>query len=144
MKILPYDLTKEELTGLTPLWKGGRFEDGRPMVADSVLESIQSYVSITHAWQICKNHGFLRQFLGGFHSTVSGAALVGRALTALYLPLRPDMRESFLKKGHAAGEVGDMISWPIDRLKKNDIYVHHHGYERLHAHRAGEVQTLGA
>ena len=123
MKYLPYDLTPQELEAFTPAWTGERFADGRPKVSDEVLDRIKEYVSITHAWQICKGEGYHWQFLSGFQSTIPDEALVGRALTALYLPLRPDLRESMVERGGREGEIGDMISWPIDRLTERDVYV---------------------
>ena len=123
MKYLPYNLTREELIAFTPLWTGERFEDGRPKVEDATLNKLAKYVSITFAWGICNNRGFKWQFLGGFKSTIPGEMLVGRALTALYAPCRPDMKEYIYSTGQANGRIGDAISWPIDELADRDVYV---------------------
>lgn len=124
MKYLPYDLSAEELTAFTPKWHGERFPDGRPRVPDKILDQIREYVTVTHAWQICKNAGYCWQYLGGFQSTAPKETLVGRALTALYLPLRPDLRETMTERGwKEAAEIGDMVSWPIQRLSERDVYV---------------------
>ena len=123
MKILPYDLTPGELDAFTPLWRGERYPDGRPKVPDAALDSIVRFSTITHAWHVCKNAGFDHQFIAGFQSTIPDRAMAGRALTALYMPCRPDIKEAMMKAGHAAGEIGDMISWPIDRLTERDVYV---------------------
>ena len=48
---------------------------------------------------------------------------VGRALTAAYLPSRPDLVEPIMKNGKAEGRIGPSNSWPIDMLKRGDIYV---------------------
>jgi 4-hydroxy-4-methyl-2-oxoglutarate aldolase len=48
---------------------------------------------------------------------------VGRALTAMYMPRRPDMRKLMEEKGARQGCVGDQISWPIDMLVPGDVYV---------------------
>ena len=32
--------TREEIIAMTPLWKGERFEDGRPKVADKYLDAL--------------------------------------------------------------------------------------------------------
>ena len=123
MKYLPYDLTSEELAAFTPLWRGERYADGRPKVPDDILDSIARFSTITHAWHVCKNAGFDQQFIAGFQSTIPSQVMVGRALTALYMPCRPDMKEAMIKAGSAAGEIGDMNSWPIDRLTERDVYV---------------------
>ncbi len=123
MKFLPYDLTREELIRFTPKWNGERYEDGRPRVSDKTLDTIEKYVTITHAWAICQNAGYPFQVLHGFQSTRPGELMVGRALTALYLPQRPDFKEVIMTGGHESGEIGDCISWPIDRLTERDVYV---------------------
>ena len=92
MQYLPYDLTYEALCAFTPLWKGERYQDGRPKVPNHILNTIERFVSVTHAWAICKNAGYPFQVLRGFCSTRPGDLMVGRALTALYLPQRPDFR----------------------------------------------------
>lgn len=123
MKYLPYDLSPEELCFFTPQWKGERFPDGRPKVPDQTLDTILKYASITHAWSVCQGAGYHHQFIGGFQSTIPGEAMVGRALTALYLPILPGLREHLIKAGQERGEIGDMISWPIQRLVHRDVYV---------------------
>lgn len=123
MKYLPYDLSPEELIHFTPEWQGERFSDGRPRVSDEVLEAVRKYVSLTFAWGVLKGHGYRWQFLRGFESTLPREKMVGRAVTALYVPRRPDLRQLMLNHGHEEGEIGDMISWPIDRLVEGDVYV---------------------
>lgn len=49
--------------------------------------------------------------------------IVGRALTAMYFPSRPDAQKRLVERGHAAGRIGSMNSWPIDMLQKGDVYV---------------------
>ncbi len=123
MKHLPYDLTPEELTRFTSSWTGERDSAGRPYVADSVLDTLARYVSIPFAWEMLKNEGYVRQTLHGYSSTCPDQVMVGRAATAVYLPLRPDIRELLMEAGHADGEMGDMVSWPIERLQPRDVYV---------------------
>jgi 4-hydroxy-4-methyl-2-oxoglutarate aldolase len=52
-----------------------------------------------------------------------GEPFVGRALTAQYMPLRPDMNKRILEEGHANGQIGASNSWPIDALQEGDVYV---------------------
>ena len=121
-KFAPHNLSPEELTEYTPEWKGERFPDGRPRVPDDVLERFRQ-VTVTQAWTLLRNQGYEWQYEGGFHSTHPGKVLVGRALTASYVPRRPDMRKIMEEKGARAGCVGDQISWPIDMLVPGDVYV---------------------
>jgi len=121
-KFAPLNLNPEEIIDYTPEWTGERFADGRPKVADSVLERMRA-VTITEAWGILRGDGFHHQYEGGFLCTHPSEVLVGRAVTAMYMPRRPDMRKLMEEKGARLGCVGDQISWPIDMLVPGDVYV---------------------
>lgn len=118
----PLNLTKERLIEYTPEWKGERFPDGRPKVSDDILERMKP-VTITQAWGVLRNAGYEWQYEGDFVCTHAGQVLVGRALTALYMPRRPAMRKLMEEKGEQCGCIGDQISWPIDMLVQGDVYV---------------------
>ena len=121
-KFAPLNLDKLEIEEYTPEWTGDRFEDGRPKVPNDVLERMK-LVSITEAWGILRGQGYEWQYEDGFVCTHPGETLVGRALTAMYMPRRPQMRKVMEEKGAAAGCIGDQISWPIDMLSTGDVYV---------------------
>ena len=121
-KFAPFNLSKDELTEYTREWKGERFPDGRPKVPDEILERM-SRVTITQAWGVLSNAGYRWQYEGNWQCTQPGQVLVGRALTAVYMPRRPDMRKLMEEKGARCGCIGDQISWPIDMLVKGDVYV---------------------
>ena len=121
-KFAPFNFSKEELIEYTPEWKGERFEDGRPRVADDIIERMKN-VTITQAWGTMGGEGYNWQYEGGWQSTHPGEVLVGRAVTAMYMPRQPVMRRIMEEKGARAGCVGDQISWPIDMLVQGDVYV---------------------
>jgi len=121
-KFAPLNLSKDELTEYTREWKGERFPDGRPKVPDEILERM-SRVTVTQAWGVLNNAGYKWQYEGNWQCTQPGQVLVGRALTAVYMPRRPDMRKLMEEKGARCGCIGDQISWPIDMLVKGDVYV---------------------
>lgn len=121
-KFAPLNLSPEELIDYTPEWSGERFADGRPKVSDGILARMRA-VTITEAWGILRGDGFHHQYEGGFICTHPGQVLVGRALTAMYMPRRPDMRALMEAKGARLGAIGDQISWPIDMLVPGDVYV---------------------
>lgn len=121
-KFAPLNLTKEELIEYTREWKGERFPDGRPKVPDDILERMKQ-VTITQAWGVLRNQGYEWQYEGNFVCTHPGQVLVGRALTAMYMPRRPAMRKLMEEKGERCGCIGDQISWPIDMLVPGDVYV---------------------
>lgn len=121
-KFAPLNLSKDELIEYTPEWKRERFPDGRPKVPDDVLERMKR-VTITQAWGVLRNAGYKWQYEGNWYCTHPGQVLVGRALTAMYMPRRPVIRGIMEEKGARCGCIGDQISWPIDMLVKGDVYV---------------------
>jgi regulator of RNase E activity RraA len=114
-------ISKEELVFLTSEWKGERFPDGRPKIADNLLERAK-YIMIDDAWTVLRNEGYLNQFEGGWN-TVNDTAMTGRALTAMYMPSRPDVEKNIKERGTKQGRKGNTNSWPIDILTKGDLYV---------------------
>jgi regulator of RNase E activity RraA len=114
--------TPEELMYYTSEWTGERFDDGRPKVSDEILERMQK-VSIEEAWGVLRSKGYHNQFEGNWVILHEDQAMVGRAVTALYMPKRPEIMDRLTEKGHELGRVGAMNSWPIDVLQQGDIYV---------------------
>ncbi|MEQ6121951.1 RraA family protein [Reichenbachiella sp. MALMAid0571] len=114
--------TKEQIIFLTPQWTGERFSDGRPKVADDILERIKS-VTIEEAWGVLRNEGYHNQFEGGWQPLHDNIPVVGRALTVQYMPNRPDVSDQIKKKGSEDGRIGNTNSWPIDMLNEGDVYV---------------------
>ena len=121
-KFAPLNMSPEELIEYTPEWEGERFADGRPKVPDDILERMRN-VSITQAWGVIRGPGYNWQYEDGWVCTHPGQVLVGRALTAMYMPRRPVMRQVMEEKGERVGCIGDQISWPIDMLVPGDVYV---------------------
>ena len=114
--------TPGELVYYTSEWDGERYDDGRPKVADEILERMLK-VSIEEAWGVLRAKGYHNQFEGNWVILHDDQPMVGRALTALYMPKRPEIMERLTEKGHEMGRVGAMNSWPIDALQQGDIYV---------------------
>ena len=106
----------------TSQWQGPRLADGRPKVSDDILARMRK-VSIEEAWSILKNEGYVNQFEGNWQMIHCDVPIVGRALTAQYMPARPDIKKSIDDQGRAEGRIGASNSWPIDMLQKGDVYV---------------------
>ena len=121
-KFAPLNLTPDELTEYTREWNGERFPDGRPKVPDGIIERMKR-VTITQAWGVLTGQGYKWQYEGNWNCTHPDGVLVGRALTAVYMPRRPAIRTLMEEKGERCGCVGDQISWPIDMLVQGDVYV---------------------
>ena len=112
----------EEIIALTPKWKGERFPDGRPKVPDDILERMK-LVTHEEAWAIMKNANFKHQYAEGWLCINPEGVLVGRAVTAVFMPGRPDVHRVIDSVGHAEGRIKSQNSWPVDRLVKGDVYV---------------------
>lgn len=114
-------ISKDELLFLTSEWKGERFKDGRPKISDALLERAKN-VGIEEAWTVLRNEGYNNQFEGGW-KTVNDNPVVGRAVTAMFMPTRPDIEKNIKARGTKQGQKGNTNAWPIDVLTKGDVYV---------------------
>lgn len=121
--MLGQQISKEELLFLTPLWKGERFADGRPKVPDALLKRLKS-VTLEEAWAVLKNENFKHNYDDGWQTINPDSVLVGRAVTATFMPGRPDIQRVIDERGHKTdGRIKSQNSWPIDLLVKGDVYV---------------------
>ncbi len=130
-------ISKEELIFLTPEWKGERFADGRPKVPDAVLKRMK-FVTHEEAWAVLKGENYKHQYAEGWQMINPDSVLVGRAVTAIFMPGRPDVQRVIDKKGHEKdGRIKSQNAWPIDLLVKGDVYV----VDQFNAHLDGP--TIG-
>jgi len=114
--------TKEQIMFYTSEWKGERFPDGRPKIPDSLLQRALD-VSIEDVWDYLQGQGYRCQFDGGWKALHLDKPFAGRALTAQYMPLRPDMARAIKAEGKSELRQGDNNSWPIEQLQSGDVYV---------------------
>ena len=115
-------MTKDQILFYTAEWKGDRFADGRPKLPDDLLKRAVD-ISIEDIWGYLWDHGYKDQFDGGWQALHIDRPFAGRALTAQYMPTRPDMQRAILAEGKVEGRVSDTNSWPIAELKEGDVYV---------------------
>jgi regulator of RNase E activity RraA len=121
--LMAQTMSKEELIFLTSEWKGDRFADGRPKIADDLLQRAKN-INIDDAWTVLKNEGYLNQFEGGWKMVNDEVPVVGRAVTAMFMPSRPDVEKNIKARGISRdGRKGNTNSWPIETLVKGDVYV---------------------
>ncbi len=115
-------LMPDQIKDLTPNWTGERSADGRPKVAEKWFERLKG-VHLEEAWGVLRNNGYQNQFEGEWMVIHPDSTMVGRVVTAQYLPLRPDYDKIIKDKGKTENRIGATNSWPIDVLKDGDIYV---------------------
>ena len=121
--------SREDMLAITPQWKGERFPDGRPRVPDKVLDALYG-MTLEELWKPIFVKGYENQFIAmkslhpEFHEdgTVK-CKLVGRAVTAMYAPARPDYFEASAEIARALGKTGTPNQWVIDSLTDRDVAV---------------------
>ena len=115
---------RQRVLQCTPEWTGPRMEDGRPYVSDDILERMKK-VSVTQAWSIVRGAGYGNCYenAAGWLVMYPSEAIVGRVLTAQYMPLHPDYTRLVMRQGRAEGRIGNSNSWPIEMLTKGDVDV---------------------
>jgi len=114
--------TRDQILFYTSQYKGERFPDGRPKVADDLLKRVVD-VSIEDLWHSLRDKGYNCQFDTGFQMLHPEKPFAGRALTTQYMPLRRDMYEAISAEGKREGRVSGNNSWPIAELVTGDMYV---------------------
>ncbi len=118
--------TRDDVIKYTPDWKGERFPDGRPKVPDSILDRMKN-VTLEEAWAVLQGASFMHQYEDGWMSIHGDKVLVGRALTSVWMPGRPDVQkvieDSQVAENH---RIGGMNAWPVDMLQPRDVYVSDH------------------
>jgi regulator of RNase E activity RraA len=118
-------MSREEIIRYTPDWKGERFADGRPKVPDGILRRMKT-VTLEEAWARLRQAGFNHQYEDGWYVIHPDKVLVGRALTAQWLPGRPDIQKVIEEEGKKNGRIGGENAWPVDMLQPQDVYVCDH------------------
>jgi regulator of RNase E activity RraA len=114
----------EFVRAITAEWQGERFPDGRPKVSDNLLERVLN-LGLEDAWGVLRNKGYVNQYEGDWHIIHPDQKMVGRVVTAQYMPMRPDLEKFVKEQGKAENRTqqGGTNSWPIDILTDGDIYV---------------------
>ncbi len=148
----PLSLTKEQMIQYSPLWQGERFPDGRPKVPDDIIKRMR-YVTITEAWELVRRGsvgGGMRgavpgaargggagargamgggggsydnQYVGTMKPMHKDVTICGRAMTAQFMPARPDINQAISQQGRQDNRSSGQYTWGIDMLQQGDVYV---------------------
>jgi regulator of RNase E activity RraA len=113
---------REEMIRLTAGNPFERFADGRPKAPDSLLETVRA-LAVDDVYEFLRAKGYPNQFAGGFEILRPGVKLVGRAFTAQYLPLRPDLAEAVEAVAVKRGLARSTNQKVIDQLQEGDVAV---------------------
>ena len=120
---------REDIIAMTPLWKGERFPDGRPKVPDRYLEALRE-MTLEELWKPIFVKGYENQFVSmkslypEFDTNGNlNKKLIGRAVTAVYAPTRPDYFQVMMDTAAAQGWSGTPNQWVIESLTDGDVIV---------------------
>lgn len=114
---------KEEIIALTPQWKGERFPDGRPKVADQYLKALRG-LTLEEVWKPIFARGYESQFEGRLKTLHDdGRKLIGRAVAASYRPYRPDLDGVMKEIGRQENRTGTYNQWVVENLVEGDVLV---------------------
>jgi regulator of RNase E activity RraA len=124
MKAQGLGASPEYISKLTYEWKGERSKDGRPRVADVLLERLEN-CTLEQIWGFLNRRGYRNQVAKDWIILKPSEKMVGRVVTARFVPSRPDLDSLVKTQGKAEGRSskGSTNIWPIDILTKGDVYV---------------------
>jgi len=117
----------EYIKALTAEWKGERFPDGRPKVSDSLLERLKK-LTLEEVWAELIELGYPNQYEGTWQlvDETEESTMTGRAVTAQFMPSRPDLENQVIEQGKKEGRAWEQkrtVSWAITTLVEGDVYV---------------------
>jgi regulator of RNase E activity RraA len=117
-----FTFTREQMIEYTRQNPFDRFEDGRPKVPDALLEKCKD-LSAEEVWAVLPGEKFRNQYEGNWQILHPEKKLVGRAVTAQFMPYRPDVAEVPEAEARAKGLGHNSHQRVIDTLKPGDVMV---------------------
>lgn len=117
-----FRLSREEMIELTSQNPYERFADGRPKVPDATIERARG-LSAEEVWSVLPGKGFRNQYEDGFQILHPGKKLVGRAVTAQFMPARPDVEQVAAARAKKQGITRLSNQAVIDMLQPGDVLV---------------------
>ena len=113
---------REDVISITPLNPFGRFDDGRPKVPDDLIERMK-LVAPEDAWLVLQKHDYNFQFEGNWVNLHPDRVLVGQAITATMVPMRPDLDDVVKAQGEREGRQLSPFRWALNAVGENDVVV---------------------
>lgn len=117
-----FTFTHEQMLKYTAKNPFERFEDGRPKVPDEILEKVKG-LSAEEVWQVLPGKNYPNQYEGNWQILHPDRKLVGRAVTAQFMPIRPDVFEIMDAEAKAKGLGKNAHQRVIDTLQPGDVFV---------------------
>lgn len=99
-----------------------RFEDGRPRIPDRLIAALRG-ASSEMLWGPLRQAGYHHQWSGGWEIVHPEKELIGRAVTAVFMPVRPDLDSVIEEDASARGLGPNDNQRVIDTLRPGDVLV---------------------
>ncbi len=113
---------REDVLSITPLNPFDRFGDGRPKVPDDLIERMKLVIA-EEAWSVLTKHGYNYQFEGNWVNLHPDRVLVGRAITATMVPIRPDLDDVVNAQAEREGRGRHQNRVVLRTVGENDVVV---------------------
>ena len=117
-----FTLTHDQMVKYTAKNTFDRFPDGRPKVPSELIEKCKD-LSIEEVWAVLPGAGYPNQFEGNWQLLHPGQKLVGRVVTAQFMPMRPDVRDVNEADAASKGLGKNPHQRFFDTLQKGDVVV---------------------
>jgi len=117
-----FTFTRDQMIEYTAKNPYDRFEDGRPKVPNALLEKCKD-LSAEEVWAVLPEAKYANQYEGNWQILHPDKRLVGRAVTAQFMPYRPDVAEVAEAKAQARGVGHNSNQRVIDMLQPGDVLV---------------------
>jgi len=117
-----FTFTREQMIKYTAKNPYDRFEDGRPKVPDSLLEKARE-LTAEEVFAVLPKASFPNQFEGNWKLLHPGKKLVGRAVTAQFMPHRPDVADVSEGEAKMKGLAPNANQRVLDMLEAGDVLV---------------------
>jgi 4-hydroxy-4-methyl-2-oxoglutarate aldolase len=116
-----FTLSRDQIIEYTAKNPFERFSDGRPKVPDALLEKFKA-MSVEEVWTILDRVGYKNQYEGHWQILHPEKKLIGRAVTAQFMPFRPDVNEVLETRAKARGG-RNSNQYVLDMLGPGDVIV---------------------
>jgi regulator of RNase E activity RraA len=117
-----FTFPKQDLVDYTAQEPFDRLPDGRPKVPSDLMERARD-LSSEEVWAVLQQKGFNNQYADGFQVLHPGKAMVGRAFTVQFMPLRSDVEDIANSKAKSRGVSRLTNQTAIDMLQPGDVLV---------------------
>jgi 4-hydroxy-4-methyl-2-oxoglutarate aldolase len=114
--------SREQMIKYTAKNPYDRFEDGRPKVPDNLLEKAKE-LTAEEVFAVLPKANFPNQFEGNWKLLHPGKKLVGRAVTAQFMPHRPDVADVSEGEAKTKGLAPNANQRVLDMLEPGDVLV---------------------